>query len=138
MMRAAREILEGESHRPFLIGVTVLTSMSEPGHQELGSIRDLGSQVDYLAGLARDSGLDGVVCSPNECQTIKKINPSFLTVTPGIRFNSIKDDQKRVYNHIDAMNLGSDYLVIGRSITRSRDPLNILQTINTDLEKFKL
>ena len=52
MMRAAREILEGESHRPLLIGVTVLTSMSETGHQELGSIRELGSQVDYLAGLA--------------------------------------------------------------------------------------
>ena len=48
----------------------------------------------------------------------------------------IKDDQKRVYNHVDAKNLGSDYLVIGRSITRSQDPLNILQTINSDLEKF--
>ena len=52
-MRAAREILEGESHRPLLIGVTVLTSMSQTGHQELGSIRELGSQVDYLAGLGR-------------------------------------------------------------------------------------
>ena len=67
----------------------------------------------------------------------KKINPVFLTVTPGIRFNNDKnDDQKRVYNHIDAKNLGSDYLVIGRSITRSKDPLNVLRTINSDLEKF--
>ena len=57
-------------------------------------------------------------------------------MTPGIRFNNDKNDQKRVYNHTDARNLGSDYLVIGRSITRSQDPLNVLQMINADLENF--
>ena len=88
--------------------------------------------------MALKCDLDGVVCSPNECTTIKKTCPDFLTVTPGIRLNSNKDDQKRVYNHIEAKNLGSDYLVIGRSITRSREPFNVLQKINSDLEKFML
>lgn len=135
MMRAAREILEGESHRPLLIGVTVLTSMSEPGHQELGSIRELGSQVDYLAGLARDSGLDGVVCSAQEVRRLRQLlGPNFYLVTPGIRPSwAATDDQTRIVTPSEAIALGSDYLVIGRPITASDEPGNAVTRIIKEL-----
>jgi len=124
MMRAAREILEGESHRPLLIGVTVLTSMSETGHQELGSIRELGSQVDYLAGLARDSGLDGVVCSAEEVELLRReMGPNFNLVVPGIRpAGAAQHDQKRVMTPEAAIAAGADILVIGRAITQNPNP----------------
>ena len=124
MMRAAREILEGESHRPLLIGVTVLTSMSETGHQELGSIRELGSQVDYLAGLARDSGLDGVVCSAQEVRRLRQsLGSNFYLVTPGIRpKGSAVGDQARVLGPAEAIAAGASQLVIGRPITKAEDP----------------
>ena len=135
MMRAAREILEGESHRPLLIGVTVLTSMSETGHQELGSIRELGSQVDYLAGLARDSGLDGVVCSAQEVRRLRQLlGPNFYLVTPGIRPSwAATDDQTRIVTPSEAIALGSDYLVIGRPITASDEPGNAVTRIIKEL-----
>jgi len=135
MMRAAREILEGESHRPLLIGVTVLTSMSEPGHQELGSIRDLGSQVDYLAGLARDSGLDGVVCSAQEVRRLRQsLGSNFYLVTPGIRPSwAATDDQTRIVTPSEAIAHGSDYLVIGRPITASDHPGDAVTRIIKEL-----
>ena len=135
MMRAAREILEGESHRPLLIGVTVLTSMSETGHQELGSIRELGSQVDYLAGLARDSGLDGVVCSAQEVRRLRQLlGPNFYLVTPGIRPSwAATDDQTRIVTPSEAIALGADYLVIGRPITASDEPGNAVTRIIKEL-----
>ena len=137
MLIAAREAVDKKKYKTNLIAVTVLTSFDRSNLISIGVHNNVEEQVKLLGELAFKCNLDGVVCSPNECLTIKKINPFFLTVTPGIRFNNDKnDDQKRVYNHIDAKNLGSDYLVIGRSITKSKDPLNVLRTINTDLEKF--
>ena len=83
-MRAAREILEGEDHRPRLIGVTVLTSLSEMGLQELGVSRDLESQVDHLARLAHTCGLDGVVCSAQETPRLRQsFGREFCLVTQG-------------------------------------------------------
>ena len=124
MMRVARAILEGEAHRPLLIGVTVLTSMSERGLQELGISRDLGSQVDNLAGLAHASGLDGVVCSAQETQRLRQsLGADFCLVTPGIRPSwAAADDQNRIVTPKDAVANGSDYLVIGRPITASDHP----------------
>ena len=124
MMRAARKILEGESHRPLLIGVTVLTSMSGSGLQELGVSRDLESQVDHLAGLANASGLDGVVCSAQETQRLRQsLGTDFCLVTPGIRPSwAAADDQNRIVTPKDAVANGSDYLVIGRPITASDHP----------------
>ncbi|MAW57813.1 MAG: orotidine-5'-phosphate decarboxylase [Oceanospirillales bacterium TMED33] len=135
MMRAAREILEGESHRPLLIGVTVLTSMSEAGHQELGSIRELGSQVDYLASLARDSGLDGVVCSAQEVRRLRQsLGSNFYMVTPGIRPSwAATDDQTRTVTPSEAIAHGSDYLVIGRPITASDHPGDAVTRIIKEL-----
>ncbi len=136
MLTAAREAVNQKKYKTNLIAVTVLTSFDSKDLISVGLNNNIQEQVRLLGELAFECKLDGVVCSPNECLTIKKINPFFLTITPGIRLNNNKDDQKRVYNHIDAKRLGSDYLVIGRSITRSRDPLNVLQMINFDLEKL--
>ena len=137
MLIAAREAVDKKKYKTNLIAVTVLTSFDRSNLISIGVHNNVEEQVKLLGELAFKCNLDGVVCSPNECLIIKKINPVLLTITPGIRFNNDKnDDQKRVYNHIDAKNLGSDYLVIGRSITRSEDPLNVLRTINSDLEKF--
>ena len=138
MLIAAREAVDKKKYKTNLIAVTVLTSFDVNNLISIGVHNGIQQQVKLLGELAFKCNFDGVVCSPNECQTIKKINPSFLTVTPGIRLNSDNNDQKRVYNHIMAKSLGSDYLVIGRSITRSHDPLNTLQLINADLDKFSL
>ena len=135
MMRAAREILEGESHRPLLIGVTVLTSMSGSGLQELGVSRDLESQVDHLAGLANASGLDGVVCSAQETQRLRQsLGTDFCLVTPGIRPSWAEaDDQTRIVTPKDAIANGSDYLVIGRPITASDHPETAITRIVEEL-----
>lgn len=135
MMRAAREILEGEAHRPLLIGVTVLTSMSEGGLQELSVSRDLESQVDHLAGLARASGLDGVVCSAQETQRLRQsFGAEFCLVTPGIRPSwAAADDQTRIVTPKDAIANGSDYLVIGRPITASDQPERAIARIVEEL-----
>ena len=135
MMRAAREILEGEAHRPLLIGVTVLTSMSGSGLQELGVSRDLESQVDHLAGLANASGLDGVVCSAQETQRLRQsLGTDFCLVTPGIRPGwAAADDQTRIVTPKDAVANGSDYLVIGRPITASDHPETAIARIVEEL-----
>ena len=135
MMRVARAILEGEAHRPLLIGVTVLTSMSERGLQELGISRDLGSQVDNLAGLAHASGLDGVVCSAQETQRLRQsLGADFCLVTPGIRPSwAAADDQTRIVTPKDAIANGSDYLVIGRPITASDHPETAIARIVEEL-----
>jgi len=135
MMRVARAILEGEAHRPLLIGVTVLTSMSERGLQELGISRDLGSQVDNLAGLAHASGLDGVVCSAQETQRLRQsLGADFCLVTPGIRPSwAASDDQTRIVTPKDAIANGSDYLAIGRPITASDHPETAIARIVDEL-----
>ncbi|MEK9554864.1 MAG: orotidine-5'-phosphate decarboxylase [Gammaproteobacteria bacterium] len=135
MMRAAREILEGEAHRPLLIGVTVLTSMSGSDLQELGVSRDLESQVDHLAGLANASGLDGVVCSAQETQRLRQsLGTDFCLVTPGIRPSwAAADDQTRIVTPKDAVANGSDYLVIGRPITASDHPETAIARIVEEL-----
>jgi orotidine-5'-phosphate decarboxylase len=135
MMRAAREILEGEAHRPLLIGVTVLTSMSGSDLQELGVSRDLESQVDHLAGLANASGLDGVVCSAQETQRLRQsLGTDFCLVTPGIRPSwAAADDQTRIVTPKDAIANGSDYLVIGRPITASDHPETAIARIVDEL-----
>ena len=130
-MRAAREILEGENHRPRLIGVTVLTSLSETGLQELGVSHDLESQVDHLARLAHTCGLDGVVCSAQETQRLRQsLGGGFCLVTPGIRPQwAASNDQTRVVTPTDAIADGSDYLVIGRPITAAQCPEDAIARI---------
>ncbi|WP_339675777.1 orotidine-5'-phosphate decarboxylase [uncultured Zhongshania sp.] len=136
MMSAAKAALAPfGKDAPLLIAVTVLTSMQS---NELGSIGvndDAVSQVGRLAKLTADSGLDGVVCSAQEVSILRgQIPDDFLLVTPGIRpEGSALGDQQRVATPSEAISMGSDYLVIGRPITRSADPLAMLKQINASL-----
>ncbi|MBH96413.1 MAG: orotidine-5'-phosphate decarboxylase [Gammaproteobacteria bacterium] len=135
MVAAVREMLEGEAHRPLLIGVTVLTSMSSAGLRQLGIARDLESHVAYLARLAHVAGLDGVVCSGEETRRLRQsIGKDFCLVTPGIRPTwANNNDQARVVTPARAIADGSDYLVIGRPITDSEYPQNAIARIVSEI-----
>ncbi|SDJ71602.1 orotidine-5'-phosphate decarboxylase [Ferrimonas sediminum] len=136
MMRAAAEALAPYGDKaPLLIAVTMLTSMEESELAELGVTRSAEEHVLALARLAKDSGLDGVVCSAREASRLKaELGQAFCLVTPGIRpEGSDKGDQKRVMTPPQAVAAGSDYLVIGRPITQSADPRQTLLAINASL-----
>lgn len=131
MLEAAQEALAQASKPPKLIAVTVLTSMGADDLTELGIAAAPAELVLRLATLARDSGLDGVVCSAQEAPLLRaECGPAFCLVTPGIRpAQAGLDDQMRVMTPREALANGSSYLVIGRPITRAADPLQALQEI---------
>ena len=135
MMSAARQALDSKGSDMLLIGVTVLTSMDVSDLEEVGVQGNASAQVLRLAELAKNSGLDGVVCSAQEAKLLKEsLGQGFKLVTPGIRLaDSMADDQRRIVTPADALALGSDYLVIGRPITKSTDPLATLLEINRSL-----
>ena len=139
MMEAAREALEGAAKRPRLIAVTVLTSMGPGDLKELGLPGDPRETVLRLARLAHASGLDGVVCSAREAAPLRQeLGAGFCLVTPGIRpAFAAQDDQVRIVTPAEAIRLGSDYLVIGRPITRAADPLQALKRINLEIGVIK-
>lgn len=113
-----------EGARPYLIGVTVLTSMSSEDLAETGVSVALDEQVARLARLAKESGLDGVVASGREIAIIRKAVPGdFLIVTPGVRPAwAAQGDQKRVVTPREAIEQGADFIVVGRPITQHPDP----------------
>ncbi|MBB5016904.1 orotidine-5'-phosphate decarboxylase [Chitinivorax tropicus] len=131
MMETTREALSGLSQRPLLIGVTILTSMDATQLAEVGLNPDPAAMVGRLAALAKDCGLDGVVCSAQEAAQLKaQHGADFKLVTPGIRpADAGLDDQSRVMTPEAAIQAGSDYLVIGRPITRADDPVAALMRI---------
>lgn len=136
MMTASREILEPYGKdRPLLIGVTVLTSMEASDLAGVGILCQPQQQVLNLATLTKNSGLDGVVCSAQEAIILKsKLGQQFKLVTPGIRpVGSEAGDQRRVMTPVEAIDAGSDYLVIGRPITQASDPAAVLAAINKTL-----
>ncbi|MFB9133726.1 orotidine-5'-phosphate decarboxylase [Vibrio olivae] len=136
MMQASREILEPYgAQRPLLIGVTVLTSMEQSDLNGIGIDVTPQQQVQRLATLTKNSGLDGVVCSAQEASMLKaELGADFKLVTPGIRpAGSEVGDQRRIMTPVEAMSAGSDYLVIGRPITQAQDPQGVLQQINASL-----
>ena len=135
MMSAAREALQQQGSNMLLIGVTVLTSMDEADLREIGVQRSPSEQVLHLAQLTQNCGLHGVVCSAQEASALKShLGAEFQLVTPGIRLaDSAADDQRRIVTPQRAMELGSDYLVIGRPITQSANPLETLIEINRSL-----
>jgi len=135
MMEAAREVLDDAPNRPKLIAVTVLTSMGREDLNELGITGEPQDTVLRLARLAHESRLDGVVCSAQEAPLLRQeLGTDFCLVTPGIRpANTSQDDQVRIVTPVEAIRLGSDYLVIGRPITKAADPLQVLQQINFEL-----
>jgi orotidine-5'-phosphate decarboxylase len=135
MMRAAREAIAGVARPPLLIGVTILTSLSQEDLRRVGFSGPVEENVERLARLARACGLDGVVCSAQEATSIRRATGAdFTLVTPGIRLaSSAKDDQTRVVTPIEAVRLGADYLVIGRPITQADDPAATLEEIRHSL-----
>jgi len=136
MMEAARERLETCSNRPYLIAVTILTSLSQTDIEEVGYRGEPAKNVLSLAQLANKSGLDGVVCSPLEAGLVREnIGKDFLLVTPGVRpLTAKKDDQTRIMTPSDALKVGSDYLVIGRPITAAAEPLEALRAIQAEID----
>jgi orotidine-5'-phosphate decarboxylase len=135
MLRAAREAVEGTTRPPLLIGVTLLTSLGEADLARVGFAGTVMENVEHLARLTRECGLDGVVCSALEAPRLReKIGGGFTLVTPGIRLEGAPgDDQARVVTPREAVRLGADYLVIGRPITQATDPAAVLQEINAAL-----
>ena len=126
MMEAGlRGLTKEDGTRPLLIAVTQLTSTSqEVMEQDLLIKENIEDVVMHYAENSKKAGLDGVVCSPLEVQAVKKkCGKEFLTVTPGIRFSEdSKDDQSRITTPAKAKELGSDYIVVGRSITKAENP----------------
>jgi orotidine-5'-phosphate decarboxylase len=135
MLAAAREALEGPGERPLLIAVTVLTSMGGEELRAVGVADEPETQVLRLAGLARDAGLDGVVCSAREAPALRQaMGEGFFLVTPGIRpAGSDAADQTRILTPAQAIRAGSDYLVIGRPITQAGDPVAALREIAAEI-----
>lgn len=132
-----------------LIAVTVLTSLDREQLASVGMDVEPADQVSRLAGLARQAGLDGVVCSPHEVGLIRSIaRNNFLTVTPGVRpdqgsqgavgaitsHGEQPDDQRRTLTPYDAIVAGSDYLVIGRPITQAQSPVDVLHALHAEVQ----
>ena len=112
-----------------LIGVTILTSLDNKALKEIGFNKEVKKLVHHQAKLAHKAKLDAVVCSPKEVKIVKKVFKKEI-ITPGIRFNSKTNDQKRILTPKQAYKNGSDWLVIGRPITRGNIKKNILSLVN--------
>lgn len=136
MMQAAKQAVDSSAQQPLLIAVTVLTSMNQQTLNQIGIQTDLATHVLNLATLTKQAGLDGVVCSAMEVQSLSaKLGEDFCLVTPGIRpANASKDDQSRIVTPANALALGSSYLVIGRPITKAENPLAALQAIHAECQ----
>jgi orotidine-5'-phosphate decarboxylase len=131
MMLAAREALSKHHQPPILIGVTILTSLSDEELLDIGYMAGTQTMVENLAGLSKRCGLDGVVCSAQEASVLRQaLGNDFLLITPGIRLpDAAQDDQQRILTPEAAVAAGSNYLVIGRPITRAADPAQALDSI---------
>ena len=134
MLDAAVEAVANFAAKPLLIGVTVLTSLDRDQLSAIGFALSPAELVSKLAGLAVNAGLNGVVCSSLEAETLSATCPAgFVLVTPGIRLQeSCRDDQKRIMTPARAIAAGASYLVVGRPITQATDPCQTLLTINEE------
>ena len=128
---------ESDNKSTKLIAVTVLTSLDDSDIKEIGYRENSEGLVLRLASLAKDSGLDGVVCSAKEISLIKeKLGKDFILVVPGIRLkDDNKNDQKRLTSPKNAIDSGADLLVIGRPITDSKDPLKAIDNILKNIKE---
>ncbi len=135
MMLAARERIDSQRFKTQLIAVTVLTSLERQDLAEVGLDVAPELQVERLAQLAQQTGLDGVVCSAQEAGRLKELcGEAFLKVTPGIRpAFAQQDDQRRVLTPTEALAAGSTHLVIGRPVTEATDPMAALEAIEREL-----
>ena len=135
MLAAAREAVAAAPRPPLLVAVTVLTSMDAAELQAVGLPADPLANVRRLAALAEAEGLDGVVCSPREVAALRRERgPAFRLVTPGVRpAGAAPGDQRRTMTPAEALAAGSDYLVVGRPVTRAADPAAALEALLAQL-----
>lgn len=136
MMKAAADAAStATGKRPKLLGVTVLTSLDEGDLSSVGQDNNTAAQVERLALLAKESGLDGIVCSPAEVANLRKVcGPDFVLMVPGIRPAwAAANDQKRIMTPKDAMEAGATHLVIGRPITGADNPAEAAQRVNQEI-----
>lgn len=122
--------------RPKILGITVLTSLDEAALEAVGQQTPPQTQVEKLAKLAKEAGLDGIVCSPLEVAHLRSVlGDDFVLMVPGIRPKGADiGDQKRIMTPGLAVKSGATHLVIGRPITGSDDPLSVVQSIEQDIE----
>ena len=130
MMKATMDAVSGKEIKIF--GVTALTSLSDEDTNKIFK-RTASDQVEAMLDLAESVGIDGVVCSPHELELVCK-RKSLLSITPGIRIDNLNDDQKRIMTPKEALDLGADYLVIGRPITASDNITKSLEEIYLSIQ----
>ena len=130
MMKSAMDAVKGSKIKIF--GVTILTSLSDKDSQNIfgNNIKD---QVNKMLDLAEDSGIHGIVCSPLELELVKD-RKNLLSITPGIRLSKLNDDQKRFTTPKKAIDLGANYIVIGRPITTSNNIGETLDIIYKEID----
>ena len=135
MMKAAADAAKESPDRPWLLGVTILTSLDEDSLPAIGFGGSVSESVKRLAALAQQSGLDGAVCAPQEVAVLRaQCGPGFKLVVPGIRpAGSDAGDQRRVMTPKQALAAGADVLVIGRPITGAADPAAAARAIASEL-----
>ncbi|MDE2029487.1 MAG: orotidine-5'-phosphate decarboxylase [Alphaproteobacteria bacterium] len=136
MMRAAADAAaQVGTARPKMLAVTVLTSLDGDDLSAVGQGADAAAQVVRLAKLAKDSGMDGVICSPKEIALLRaELDPDFILMVPGIRPAwAAANDQKRVMTPHEAKDAGASYLVIGRPITKAANPADAARRIAEEL-----
>tara|TARA_Y100000816_G_scaffold206346_1_gene152381 strand:- start:1316 stop:2017 length:702 start_codon:yes stop_codon:yes gene_type:complete len=132
MIEEASSTVRKINSEMILVGVTILTSLNENNLIELGFKSSSEEIALNLAQLGKENGIDGVVCSIEDTSGIKaSMGSDFLSVTPGVRMLQENDDQKRSGSIYDAINYGSDYVVVGREITQAKDPEGVLKKIES-------
>jgi len=132
METVAKELQDKFGNRkPMVVAVTVLTSLNDAGLAEIGVTRPMADQVVAMATLARECGIAGVVCSPQEIQSVRRAaGPDFKIVTPGIRMpGQAANDQQRLATPREALAAGADYIVVGRAVTAAADPRGALDAL---------
>ncbi len=136
MMLAVKEGVDKSNHNPYLIAVTLLTSMDSRMLEQIGITSPIEQQISNLAISASNSNLDGIVCSANDIIHIKKLLPEkFLYLTPGIRLGGdSNDDQKRITTPLEAIKKGSNILIVGRTITKAKNPEVVVNSILSQIK----
>ena len=132
MIEAAVKAKNSISSEILLIGVTVLTSLDQKDLSDIGIIKDLKNQISSLLNLGKKAGIDGIVCSPKDLEYLDKEEMnSLISICPGIRVNVESGGQKRTSTIHEAIEMGSDYLVIAREITASPNPSKVIDEIDS-------
>ena len=122
--------IKTKGSKTILIGVSLLTSLDDNNLNEIGFINNSEDLVMNLAKMGNESKIDGVVCSINDVSGIKsRFGSDFITVTPGVRMSQEKGDQKRSGSIYDAIKFGSDYVILGRELTQSKNPSEVIKKI---------